>query len=347
MNILSKANNGASIRDQTATAGCLSYRRDQRQADSAVCVFLRRGYHLFMDHKWLEDFVVLARERSFSRAAEQRHVTQPQFSRRIRALELWVGADLINRAGLPLSLTPAGEELLPVARRALAGLAELRERIRGAQAGGDWVTLATGRTLSRTVAPAWLQRVQRAAGGFRLRILTGSIHEGATALEQGAADFLLTFSHPRLPLLLDEARFEGLTVGTDELVAVSAPRPDGRPLHALPGTERRPVLVLGYAPTLALHQILQDGLGRRAQAGRELHLRTAVESDFAESLHEQALQGVGLAWLPRALVATDLQARRLVAAEDGPGIAFEIRLLRPRQPRNALVQTVWTASSAG
>ena len=41
-----------------------------------------------MDHKWLEDFIALARERSFSRAAEQRHVTQPQFSRRIRALEL-------------------------------------------------------------------------------------------------------------------------------------------------------------------------------------------------------------------------------------------------------------------
>ena len=39
-----------------------------------------------MDHKWLEDFLALARERSFSRAAELRHVTQPQFSRRIRAL---------------------------------------------------------------------------------------------------------------------------------------------------------------------------------------------------------------------------------------------------------------------
>ena len=32
-----------------------------------------------MDHKWLEDFVLLARERSFSKAAQLRHVTQPQF----------------------------------------------------------------------------------------------------------------------------------------------------------------------------------------------------------------------------------------------------------------------------
>jgi len=296
-----------------------------------------------VDHKWLEDFIVLARERSFSRAAELRHVTQPQFSRRIRALELWAGADLINRASMPLGLTAAGEELLPVAHRAAASLNDARARIRHARGSLDWVTLATGRTLSRTAVPDWLARVKRSAGEFRLRILTGSIHEGATALEQGAADFLLSFTHPRLPLLLDEQTFEGVTLGTDELVAVSAPRGDGRPRHALPGTARHPVPVLGYAPTLALSQILQDGLSR---SSRELHLHTVTESDFAESLHEQALQGVGMAWLPRGLVDGDLRSGRLVEADGkGAAVRFEIRLYRPRSPRNELVQRIWSAST--
>ncbi|MEO6017855.1 MAG: LysR substrate-binding domain-containing protein [Polaromonas sp.] len=296
-----------------------------------------------MDHKWLDDFIALARERSFSRAAELRHVTQPQFSRRIRALELWAGADLVNRAVMPLALTAAGEELLPVARRAAAGLNDARARIRHAGGGLDWVTLATGRTLSRTAVPDWLARVKRGAGEFRLRILTGSIHEGATALEQGGADFLLSFTHPRLPLLLDEQVFEGMTLGTDELVPVSAPRPDGKPRHALPGTARHPVPVLGYAPTLALSQILSDGLSRST---RELHLHVVIESDFAESLHEQALQGVGLAWLPRGLVAADLRSGRLVeAGGEAAAVRFEIRLYRPRSPRNDLVQHVWTAST--
>jgi LysR family transcriptional regulator, hypochlorite-specific transcription factor HypT len=297
-----------------------------------------------MDHKWLEDFIALARERSFSRAAELRHVTQPQFSRRVRALELWAGADLVNRAVVPLGLTAAGEELLPVARRAVTGLNDVRARIRHAQGGLDWVTLATGRTLSRTAVPGWLARVKRGAGEFRLRILTGSIHEGATALEQGAADFLLSFTHPRLPMLLDGQAFEGLTLGTDELVAVSAPRPDGQALHALPGTVREPVRVLGYAPTLALSQVLQDGLSRDA---REFFLHTVTESDFAESLHEQALQGVGLAWLPHGLVGDDLRSGRLVAADpQGHAVRFEIRLYRNRSPRNELVQRIWAATSA-
>ncbi|RYF35818.1 MAG: LysR family transcriptional regulator [Comamonadaceae bacterium] len=297
-----------------------------------------------MDQKWLEDFIALERERSFSRAAQSRHVTQPQFSRRIRALELWAGGDLVNRAGTPLSLTAAGEELLPVARRAVATLEDARARIRHAQGRLDWVTLATGRTLSRTAVPGWLARVRRGAGEFRLRLLTGSILEGATALEQGGADFLLSFTHPRLPLVLDEQRFEGLTWGTEELVAVSAPRADGKPLHALPGSLRKPVPVLGYAPSLALSQILEDGLSR---SKRELHLHKVTESDFAESLHEQALQGLGVAWLPLGLVGNDLRDGRLVAAEaQRAPIRFEVRLYRPRSPRNEQVQRIWEASQA-
>ena len=175
------------------------------------------------------------------------------------------------------------------------------------------MTLATGRTLSRTTVPAWLAGVKREVGGFRLRIITGSIHDGATALEQGGADFLLSFTHPRLPLLLDEQRFEGLTLGTDELVAVSAPRPDGRPLHALPGTARKPVPALLYAPTLALNQILQDGLSR----------------------------------LPRGLVGGDLKSGRLAAADArSPAMRFEIRLYRPRHARSDLAQRIWAASQS-
>ena len=50
-----------------------------------------------MDFKWLEDFLVLAETHSFSRSAELRGVTQSAFSRRIRALEEWLGTDLLSR----------------------------------------------------------------------------------------------------------------------------------------------------------------------------------------------------------------------------------------------------------
>ena len=295
-----------------------------------------------MDHKWLEDFLMLARERNFSKAAALRHVTQPQFSRRIRALERWAGAELVNRAGAPITLTPAGDTLLASSKVAVNALAEARERIARLQGGGNWITLYTGRTLSRTVVPQWLAKIRGQLGDVQLRLMTGSIYDGAIALEQGSADFLLSFAHPRLALALDEQQFEGVTLGHDELVAVSQPLANGKPRHALPGTSTKPVRVLSFAPQLALAHILQDGLTR---ANQQLHLHVITESDFAESLHEQALQGAGMAWLPRALVAADLKAGGLVlAGKSAEPIRFEIRLYRRRNTRKEHLLKIWAAS---
>ena len=296
-----------------------------------------------VDHKWLEDFIALARERSFSRAALTRHVTQPQFSRRIRALELWLGADVVNRANVPLTLTDAGEQLLPVARNTTTALADLQGRINSAQRGGDWVVLATGRTLSRTWVPLWVQALRRTMGAsIKLRLITGSINDAVIALEQGHADFMLSYSHPRLQLAIDTALYDCITVAHEELVAVSAAAAPGVALHSLPGTAKQPVPVLRYAPSLALHLILQDTLARDSRA---LYLHDVMEADFAESLHEQALNGHGVAWLPQSLVRSDLQNGALVLAD--PSVApsrFDVQLFRPRSARNALAQAVWKAS---
>jgi Bacterial regulatory helix-turn-helix protein, lysR family len=45
----------------------------------------------FMNLSWLDDFLTLAAIGNFSRAADERHMTQPAFSRRIMALEEWRG----------------------------------------------------------------------------------------------------------------------------------------------------------------------------------------------------------------------------------------------------------------
>ena len=74
-----------------------------------------------MQLRWLEDFVELARTRSFTRAAENRFVTHPAFGRRIRALEEWVGTPLVARSK-PLMLTPAGSVFLDAATNAIEAL---------------------------------------------------------------------------------------------------------------------------------------------------------------------------------------------------------------------------------
>ena len=50
-----------------------------------------------MNPTWLTDFLSLNESRSFSRAAEQRHLTQPAFGRWIQVLEQWAGVPLFER----------------------------------------------------------------------------------------------------------------------------------------------------------------------------------------------------------------------------------------------------------
>jgi len=85
-----------------------------------------------LDLNWLDDFECLARTLNFTRAANERNITQSAFSRRIKALESWVGTPLINRAHSPVQLPEAGTQFLPVALAAVSPLKEQRQIIRDA-----------------------------------------------------------------------------------------------------------------------------------------------------------------------------------------------------------------------
>ncbi len=72
-----------------------------------------------MDFDQLETFLEVARNLSFSRAAEKRFRTQPAISAQIRALEEEVGARLLDRSGGKVSLTAAGKVFQKYAEEAV------------------------------------------------------------------------------------------------------------------------------------------------------------------------------------------------------------------------------------
>ena len=57
--------------------------------------------------EWLEDIVAVIETGSFSSAAKRRFVTQPAFSRRIRAIEDYIGTELFDRDHKPVGLKPS------------------------------------------------------------------------------------------------------------------------------------------------------------------------------------------------------------------------------------------------
>ncbi|MFJ4290183.1 LysR family transcriptional regulator [Cupriavidus sp. NPDC089707] len=314
-----------------------------------------------MHIRWLEDFVCLAQAGSLARAAELRNVTPPAFGRRMQAVEVWAGAPLIDRSVFPVRLTAEGRQFLEAAQSALRTLDETRLALRAAhRADASTVTIATGKTLARSMVPAWLSglrealRGDTAAAGFRTRLSTFPMHDALAMFAEGDADFLLCYSPPDVPVMLDDARYQFHLAGVERLVCVSAADAHGAPLHRLrtgKATKEQPVPMIAYAETLTLGRMVNQEIARRKLAPR---LDVIAVSDFAESVHEMVRQRMGLAWLPARLIADDLHAGRLVraigataaGAGEGGDLALDIRLYRPRAPMRPLAEAFWRAAVA-
>ena len=292
-----------------------------------------------MQLKWLEDFIALAKDRSFTRAAELRHVTHPAFGRRIRALEAWAGTPLVERGSGPVRLTPSGEAFLETAEQLTRTLTQSREELQtiaGRHARN--VTLATGRTLARTVVADWLMRVRSQLSDGELHILTGSLAETVQALQQGDADFSVLFHHPALVVPLDARQYLHVTLASDKLVPLSQAYTSGEPRYAL--NNDTPTPYVAYARSLALGRLVEDHLAHHPAAPK---LKRLMECDSPDAHHEYVLKGLGMSWLPWSLAHADVKAGKLARAGDKRmDIRFDVRVYRPKRKLSAFAETMWT-----
>lgn len=291
---------------------------------------------------WLDDFLVLAASGNFSRAAELRHMTQPAFSRRIRALEDWLGVVLFDRSSHPATLTEAGEWFRAVAQDLKTRVDRIPDEARAVvDASAGTLRIAATHALSFTFLPGWLRGLESQLAVGPVQLVSDVMQQGEALLAQGRVQFLLCHGHAQVPDRLDAASHRALVVGTDRLLPVSAADASGAPRHAL-AQDKAPILAYSA----------ESGIGRlvRSLLGPALARRpgnSAVTAHLASVLRTLALDGRGIAWLPHSLVADDLAAGRLVlAGGDAWQIAVEIRLMRPTQPLPPTAERFWRAAAA-
>jgi DNA-binding transcriptional LysR family regulator len=291
-----------------------------------------------MELDWLKDFLALAEQKTFSRAAEVRHVSQPAFSRRIRALEDWVGTSLFARGAQGATLTPAGTHFQPAVHDLIRGLEKARRDTRAVGA-RDTATLSIAAThaLSFTFFPNWIRGLMRHQALGTLNLISDSMEACEQILLSGEVHFLLCHHHPEAPTRFEAERFPSLPVSSDVLVPLCAPSPEGHAMWSLPGTSAAPLPYLGYSQASGLGRILA------ACQDRELtHMATALTSHLAATLMTMARNGHGVAWLPQTVAADDQDRGQLVrAGSEIFDVPIEIRLFRSLECRNQAADALW------
>jgi DNA-binding transcriptional LysR family regulator len=285
-----------------------------------------------MELRQLEHFVAVAEERNFTRAAERVVIVQSGLSASIRTLEAELGADLFVRSTRRVSLTAAGQALLPEARRTLASARAGRDAVaavEGLQRGS--LALGISQVLPPSVdLPAIVADFQRAYPAIELRLSQAAPSVQLAALREGGLD--LCFIPLRDPAGQDLA----VTVLHDDRLVFACPaehRLASRQRIQLADVAEEPFI--DFPPEWIIRQLV-DGAFADAALGHH----GAIEINDISTCLELVRRGVGVTILPESAtgraagVVFRPLARHLiwefvvVHRADGPGNPAARELLR-------------------
>jgi DNA-binding transcriptional LysR family regulator len=256
----------------------------------------------------LRYFVAAARLLHFSRAADELYVSQPSLSLQIGKLETEVGTPLFHRQGRRVTLTDAGQALLPLAERILEQEAEARrvvQQVAGLERGR--LSLCALPALDQHLLPPWLARFRRDHPAVDLRVREmRPARAVAHAVLGGQAD--LGFVH--LPCDL-----EGLSMRTllEEELALVVPE-----AHPLPASAAVRLDGAAGEDFVWVHEAQDPDHPLYAACLRAgFAPRIVCESGSAQGVLALVAAGLGIALLPR-LAIEPRAGTRVVPLVDAP-----------------------------
>ncbi len=240
-------------------------------------------------------FVALAEELHFGRAAARLHMTQPPLTQAIAGLEAALGVRLFDRTQRRVQITPAGAALLPEVRDLLARAQALPELARAAAAGElGRLRLAFVSTVGFELLPRWVRAFREQWPQVALELIeaTGDVQLELLARGEVDAGFVL-----HSPGFIAPGLAQALIASEPLLVAL----PESHPLAA----EERPALKRLLAEPLVIFPRrilpslfdaifeLYNAAGRVPQVAQEaIQMQTIVNLVSA---------GLGMAWVPQSV----------------------------------------------
>ena len=254
-----------------------------------------------MDINHLEVFLAVAQERSFSRAAETLHRTQPAVSQAIRRLETELGESLFDRSSKDGTLTAAGRVLLDFSQQMLnlrhhahSAIRELRDLHRGKLSLGaneyTVMSLLPLIPIFRARHPHIKIEIKRSlASRIPGEIIGRDVEIGVVSFKP---------SDPAIKFI---------SIGVDELALV-VPR-----THPLAGKEVVSVRDLGAEAFIA-HNVpspYRDKVIKTFEKHRT-PLNISLEMPTLESIKRLVEEGLGIALIPRLAAQIEIERKQLV-----------------------------------
>ncbi len=297
---------------------------------------------IVMDFAWFKDLAYLAQTGNFTQAAALCNVSQPAFSRRIHALENWVGVSLVDRSTHPVKLTVFGQQMREAGEQAISRIETERDQVRALLAQPDKyvVTFATQHSIGWRFYPTWLQAFENAFGAIISRLRADDLPNCIEDLKKGDVDFVIAYQSDFSPSIIKFPSLESLEIGQDKLVPVCKPSTNGTPMFNLDDSYPATIPYLQFGSSAPIGRHVEPLLRARGLTDR---LSVVYENSMAGALRVRVRDGSGIAWLPLSLVQPDLDSGMLVIAGNQTWwINLQILIHRTNADTNLLTRKIWT-----
>jgi DNA-binding transcriptional LysR family regulator len=266
----------------------------------------------------MQAFLAIARLASFTRAAERLHITQSGLSAMMRDLEAQLRCRLFDRTTRSVSLTPEGQQLVPVASRIVADLASVSDAI-GQISSNAQQTLTVGATpiIAAGLMPMAAKEFSREHPQVRLKIRDISrqaIQEGVAngMLDAGyGAFFKETSGIARKPL----AAFALAYVSPLEKKARTARRNTGPAQTSWASLQDQPLI--GLPPDNPVQELIEEQLRKIGRGDEE----RPVYENF-QTLLAMVEAGFGAAVLPSFIAPASQRYRVQISVLTEPVVTL-------------------------
>ena len=292
--------------------------------------------------EWLDDILAVLETGSLSRAAEQRLLTQPAFSRRIRSIEAYIGVDLVDRSRKPAQLKKAVRDMQPRLRMLAAELRELVHDLKRLdRETSNRIVIASQHAITTSIAPDLVKRLST-DHDIAIRLRSANRDDCYALLMTRQADLTLLYQSGVVGLPSDDHLVEHCTLGTERLAPVFATAELALLDQAL---ARGELPVVAYPADVFLGEVANREVF--PSIGDTLVLRKKAETALTLAGLQLAMAGIGVAWLPLSLAAPYLASGVLTDLSASlPACTLSIVALRLNGPKSAIEERVWAATQA-
>ena len=292
-----------------------------------------------MDQQSLEDLLAFIELRNITLAANRRNISQPAYSRRLKAIEASCEVALVDRSGRPSVPTRALEAMRVELEMALAGLKRVSKSFSRNSDLIQTISIAAIHSLSVGPLPVAINKIEEHVEKLGIRIHSANQDICFRLLMTEEVSVMLAYETIDQQLQAPLDLVKKTIVTTDQLVPVCSYKFKKQLKDRIANSES--ISLITYPPDIFLGKLMYNDVlvhsthvfSQKLVAGMTSVVSTAVSA------------GLGVAWIPASVIKQELHNKTLLIIDEPgfPKVDLTIAMLQLRRKETQNLNQLWSA----